>query len=386
MVKKNICVVTGSRADYGYLKIIVQKIEKSNKLNLSLIVTGMHLLKEHGNTIDLIKNDKITITKIIPMYEENTFSSKSLGSVVGQSIINFTDTFNELNPDLIMVLGDRYEPLVATLAATVLKIPVAHIHGGDISGTIDETIRHVITKLAHIHFPATPRSAERIRLMGEEEWRIHMVGSTTIDMIIETDFMNKEKICKKYKLIPNEKIVLCLQHPNVFESEKAGNQMRVTLQVLKDLDLQTIIIYPNNDLGSDLIIKEIKNNINYPKFRIFKNLEREEYLSLLKNIDLQIGNSSGALIESPIFKLPVVNIGYRNKGRETAENVINVETFDFNDIKNAVNKALTEDFKDFCQSVINPYGDGSASDKIIKIIENLQINDELLIKKLTYDV
>lgn len=383
---KNICVLTSSRADYGYLKIVIEKIENSSKLKLSVIVTGMHLLKKYGNTINLIKKDNISITKIIPMYNENDYSVTSLGKAIGESIIKFTEAYDDIKPDLILVLGDRYEPLVASIAASISKIPVAHIHGGDISGTIDETLRHTITKLAHIHFPATQKSAERIRLMGEEEWRIHMVGSTTIDVIMSKSLKSKEEICNKYKLNPSEKIILCLQHPNVFELNKAGEQMKITLQVLKDLNLQIIIIYPNNDPGSNLIIEEIKNNENNPKFKIFKNLKRKDYLSLLKNANMLIGNSSGGFIESPIFKVPVVNIGTRNKDRETAENVISVEDFDYKDIMNAVNKALSNEFRAECQKVINPYGDGTASNKIIKIIEELEINEDLLIKKLTYDV
>jgi len=385
MITKHICVITGSRADYNYLKLIIEKIDKSNKLKLSLIVTGMHLLKEHGNTIELIKKDQIPIAKTIPMYEENDTSSISLGKAVGESIIQFTIAYNELKPDLILILGDRYESLVAAIAASTLRIPVAHIHGGDISGTIDETLRHTITKLAHVHFPATSKSAERIRLMGEQEWRIYMAGSTSVDIAMNEQLFSKEEICKKFELNASEKIVLCLQHPNVFESERAGMQMKVTLQVLKDLDLQTIIIYPNNDLGSNLIIEEINNNDNFPKFRIFNNLERQDYLSLLKNIDLLIGNSSGGFIESPIFNLPVVDIGTRNINRESAKNVIHVD-YDSNNIKNAVQKALSKGFKESCQKVINPYGNGTASDEIIKIIEDLEINKDLLIKRLTYTV
>ncbi|MFX1443665.1 MAG: UDP-N-acetylglucosamine 2-epimerase [Promethearchaeota archaeon] len=386
MDQKHVCVVTGSRADYNYLKSTIEKIKNSTKLKLSLIVTGMHLLEKHGKTIKLIEKDRIPIAKIIPMYNENDRSSKSLGKSVGESIIKFTEVFDELKPDLLLIVGDRFEALVAALAASTLHIPIAHIGGGDISGNIDETLRHVITKLSHIHFPATPTSKERIERMGEEHWRIQVVGSTTIDTIMNENLLNREKICDKLELNASEKIVLCVLHPNVFESERAGEQMKITLQVLKDMNLQTVIIYPNNDLGSHLIIQEINKNRNNPKFKIFKNLERKLYLSLLKNADLLIGNSSGGFYETPIFKIPVVNLGTRNKYREKIDNVINVDNFEYNKIKNAVNKSFSDEFRQICQDFSNPWGDGTASDKIVNFLEDLEINDNLLIKKLTYDI
>ena len=385
MKVQHICVVTGSRADYNYLKLIIEKINKSPKLNVSLIVTGMHLLKTHGYTIDLIKKDNLPIARVIPMYDENEPTELKLGEAVGSSIIKFAKSLNELNPDLLLVLGDRIEPFVAVIAATTLKIPIAHVHGGDISGTLDETIRHAITKLSHLHFPATLKSAERIRLLGEEEWRIHMVGSPTVDLILKESLLKKEEISQKLGLNATDSIVLCIQHPNVFESDRAGAQMKVTLQVLKELNLQTVIIYPNNDLGSQLIIEEIERNKGTPNFKIFKNLARIDYLSLLKSADLLIGNSSGGLIETPLFKIPVVNIGTRNKDREKGDNVKNVD-YNHDEIKNAVQKALSADFKKICSAVVNPYGDGTASGKIVKIFEDLEITEDFLIKKLTYKV
>jgi len=387
MDRKKICVVTGSRSEYGIFQLILKKIEESEKLDLLLLVTGIHLLKKYGNTINFIKKDGFSITKIIPMYEENDYKYDSLGNAVGNAIINFTEALNELKPDLLLVIGDRYEPLTAVIAASTLSIPIAHIHGGDnvFKGQVDEQIRHAITKFAHIHFPATPKSYRRIILMGEEEWRIHMVGSPSIDMIYKEKLLSKEEICNKYGLNISEKIILCVQHPNVFESEQAGEQMKITLQVLKDLKLQTITTYPNNDPGSHLIIKEIEDHREIPYFKLFKNLERKDYLSLLKNADLLVGNSSSGLIESPIFKLPVVNLGNRNKGRESAENVINVP-HDYIEIRKAIIKGLSDEFKKNCQKVKNPYGDGKASERIVKILEELEINKELLVKKLTYKV
>ncbi|MFX1384264.1 MAG: UDP-N-acetylglucosamine 2-epimerase [Promethearchaeota archaeon] len=385
MNKKHVCVVTGTRAEYNYLKLIIQKIINSEKLKLSLLITGMHLLKKYGHTIDIIIKDNFPITEKIPMYDENDLSEKSMGRAVGRAIIHFTEAFYKYKPDILLVLGDRLEPLAAVISASTLSIPIAHIHGGDITGSIDENIRHAITKLSHIHFPATKKSYERIKLLGENPDHIFNVGSPTIDNILKERRLNKKDIFEKFNLNPDKKSCLCIQHPDVFKADKAGEYMKITLQVLKDLDLQVIIIYPNNDYGSQLIIKEIEDNAAHKKFRIYKNLERNDYLSLFENVDVLIGNSSSGLIESPIFHLPVVNIGDRNKGRETAENVIDVP-YDYVKIKNAVIKALSYEFKKFCETVENPYGKGDASDKIIKILEELAVNEDLLIKKLTYEV
>lgn len=387
MKEKNIAIVSSTRADYNYFRLIIKKILQSKSLRPSLLVTGTHLLKSHGKTVQAIRNDGIPISSIIKMYKENSFDKTELGKAIGRGIINFTEELNKIHPDLLLVLGDRYEPLAAVIAASTLLIPIAHIHGGDnvLFGQMDEQIRHSITKFAHVHFPATEKSAERIRRLGEEEWRIHQVGSPSIDHVYQESFLNKTQICEKLDLDVDQFLIISLQHPYTQEPEKAGEQMQITLKVVEDLNLSCVIIYPNNDPGNNLIIEAIQNYENYPKFKIFKNLDSLDYYSLLKNADLLIGNSSGGLIESPIFKLPVVNIGNRNRGRESAENVIDVP-HEYEKIKKAIIKGLTGEFKEICKKVINPYGDGKASERITKILEDLEINKKLLTKRLTYNI
>ena len=387
MKKNHICIITGARSDYAYLKPIIEKINDSSKLEMSLIVTGIHLLEKYGYSYKFIEKDGFLNSKIVHMYDSKDTSQCSLGKAVGNAIIKFTKCFYKLNPDIILVLGDRFEALAAVVAASTLSKVIAHVHGGDdvSQGQVDEQIRHSITKLAHIHFPATPKSAERIKLMGEQSWRIHMVGSPTIDEIRTIKILSKEDLFHKFQLNPLKSTVFCVQHPYIVESNKAGEQMAITLQVLKDIGIQSIILYPNNDPGSNLIINEIESYRSYPKFKIFKNVERKDYLSILKHVDLMVGNSSSGLIETPIFKLPTVNIGDRNKGRESAENVVNVPP-KYENIKRAIDKTLSKDFKAFCQTVKNPYGDGKASEKITKILEDLEISKDLLIKRLTYKV
>ena len=387
MKKKTIAIVTSTRADYNYFRLIIKKIIDSETLNLTLLVTGMHLLRKYGDTVEVIRKDNVPITEIVEMYDENDDSISELGKAVGKGIINFTSVLAELKPDIMLVLGDRYEPLAAVIAASTLLIPIAHIHGGDHnhSGQIDEQIRHSITKFAHLHFCATKKSAERIKLLGEEEWRIKMVGSPSIDHFYQDKFLNRLEISKKLAINPNDKIIVCLQHSYTMEPNKAGDHIKLTFNVLRDLNLQTVVIYPNNDPGSNLIIEEIIKVQNHPQFKIYKNLDYFDFYSLLSNADLLIGNSSAGIIESSIFKLPVVNIGNRNKGRESAENVINV-IHDFDMIKNAIERGLSENFKLICSKVDNPYGNGTASERIVKILEELEINKKLLIKRLTYTV
>ncbi len=387
MKKKHICVITGTRAEYGLLKSLIQKIEESNKLKLSLLVTGMHLLKKYGETINIIKEDGISIAKVIPMYDEDVNMEIRVGLGFGKAVINFTEAFYEIKPDLLLVWGDRYEPLAAVIAASTLTIPIAHIQGGDsvFMGQVDEQIRHAITKFANIHFPISPKSSRRIKLLGEEEWRIHMYGSPGLDIIYEEELYTKEEICKLLGLNSKEKIILCIFHPYIFESNKAGFQITEILDILQNLKIQTVIIYPNNDPGSDLIIKEIIARENVEKFKIFKNLKRKDYLSLLKNVDLLIGNSSSGITEAPSFKIPVVNLGNRNKGRETGENVIH-SSFESSEIIASIKKGFSKEFKELCKNVENPYGKGKAVEKVVKALEDININKNLLIKKITYNV
>lgn len=387
MKKKKICVVTGSSAEYGPLKLLIKQINSSKKLELLLLVTGMHLLERFGKTINQIISEKIPITKTIPMYDENDDSVVQLGKAVGKAISKFTETLAELKPDVLLITGDRFEVLAAVISASTLSIPIAHIQGGDSVeiGQIDEQIRHAITKFSHIHFAATKKSAERIKLLGEEEWRIHNVGAIAMDMVFREKLLEKGRVCKILGLDSTERIILCIQHPYFYEPEKAGQDMSLILQVLRNLNLQTVILYPNNDSGCELIIEEIEKSQDIRHFKIFPRLDRETYLSLMKNADLLIGNSSSGLIESPVFKLPTINIGNRNKGRESGENVLHV-SYNLDEINQAIQKALSNEFKSFCQKIKNPYGNGTASEQIVKILEGLEINEDLLRKRLTYKV
>ncbi|MFX0017197.1 MAG: UDP-N-acetylglucosamine 2-epimerase [Promethearchaeota archaeon] len=384
---KKIAVVTGSRAEYGNIYLLLKKIQESKDLELLFYVTGMHLLEKYGNTIELIKKDNVPIHKIIPMYpKEDITSSETLGNAIGLAIQGFTNSFHNDKPDLLLIPGDRFEIFSAVIAAASLNIPVAHLQGGDSaeSSQVDERIRHSISKFAHLHFPACKSSAERLKKMGEEEWRIHNVGGVSLDQIYEMQLLEKEIIFKKLGLDIDKTTALCIYHPYIPEAENAGNQMEEILTALSQMDLQTIIFYPNNDLGSDKIIQVIESKRKVKNFKIFKNIPRFDYLSILKNIDLFIGNSSSGIVEVPTFKLPFLNIGPRNKGRETGINTINITTINAENIKFEIKRGLSEEFKLICQKTVNPYGNGKASEKIVKILEDLKIDKRFTSKILTY--
>ena len=266
-----------------------------------------------------------------------------------------------------------------------LNIPIAHINGGDVSGgTIDESIRHAITKIAHIHLVHTIENAERIQKMGEEEKRIFVVGALTLDTIINKDLQSKDKIFKKYDLNPNKTTFLVVQHPITTLKDKGYSQMKELFSVLDKLKVQTVMLYPNCDSGSKDMIKLIEKYEKKDYLHVFKNLPYEDYLSLMKSADLMTGNSSSGIIEAPSFKIPVINIGGRQHGRSRTENIIEADP-DKNKILDAIDFALHDkEFLKKVNSCKNKFGDGKASQKIVKILKELEINDKLILKQITY--
>lgn len=385
MVKRKIAVVTGARAEYGILKPLLKRISESGELELSLIVTGLHLLKKYGLTINEIKKDSFKIKAVVEMYGQDEEGIDYLGKGLSKGIKGFVFALSKIKPDILVVLGDRLEPLAATLAAATLRIPIAHIHGGDKtdSGHIDECIRHSITRFAHIHFPAVDEHAKRLIRTGEEPWRIFKTGALGLDSIAGQKFIPKKEIFLKLGLNLSQRAIVCIFHPVHLENETVGKQMREIMQALKELKIQTVVIYPNNDSGSRAIIEEIEKYRKLPFVKIFPSLSHPEYISLLKYADALIGNSSSGIIEAPLLKLAVVNIGSRNTGRKYAENVIFTEA-EKDKVKKAVKKALYDSrFKKRLKRCRSVYGEGHAAAEIIKVLRKVEINKKLLEKKIT---
>lgn len=385
-IKRKIAVVTGTRAEFGILRPLIEKIHNSSELDLQLIVTGMHLLEEYGLTINDIKDSRFNITSIVPMYYGNSEDLDYHGKGLGRGISNFTTILINTAPDILVVLGDRLEGSSATYSAAILGIAVAHISGGDKtdSGHIDESIRHSMTKFSHIHFPSTRQSAERIIRMGEEPWRVFTVGALALDSILHTKPIPKKELMEKLGIDAEKEIIVCVFHPVHLDKGLIKKQVREILEAINELGIQTIIIYPNNDVGSQDIIDEIGGEYDSPFIKTRSNLPHPDYISLLRYADVLVGNSSSGIVEAPSLNLPVVNIGTRNVGREHADNIIFVD-FKKNEIVEGIKTALyDENFKNRVNESVSPYGDGKTSDRILKILTEIEIDKRLLTKKNTY--
>lgn len=383
MKKRKVTVTTGTRADYGLLRPLLYKIKKSHKLNLYLIVTGMHLSKKHGLTIREIKNDGFKVHAIIDMIPKGD-SPYFMAHALGEGILGFSTVLNKIHPDLNIILGDRDEMLASALAASHLNIPNVHIHGGDISGGIDEYNRHAITKLSNIHFAATRKSRERIIRMGENPELVFFTGSPGVDEIRENKITSKEELEKKYRLkLTGEEIIL-IQHPVTTQSNESGKQIQNTLQALIRFKKTIIAIMPNSDAGSKKIFKQLEFFAKkYDFIHMYPTLPRSDYLGMLKNCGVLVGNSSSGLIEASYFNIPVVNIGDRQKNREKGKRVVDTNGNDTRSIYAAIKKAMCSiRLKKNYDTLI--YGDGTSSSKMLHYLESIPINSKLIEKQISY--
>ena len=381
---RKICVVTGTRAEYGILKPVMKAIKESPMLELSVIATGMHLAQQFGYTLKEIEKDGFKIDARADMLLSGD-TGTTMAKSVGKGIISIAQALDIIKADIILVLGDRIEPLATAIAGAYMNIPVAHIHGGDSAKAgLDESARHAITKLSHIHFPATEKSAERIIKMGEDPSNVFVVGAPGLDSILNEELIGPEKIAKSYNLDLSEPILLAIQHPVTTEVGDAPDQIREMLEAVFELEHQAIMVYPNADAGGREMIEVIKEYEKYPFIKTFKSIPHKKYLSLMKIATVMLGNSSSGIIEAPSFGLPVINIGSRQEGRERAENVIDVD-YDKEQIKAAIKKTLhDENFKEKVKNCKSPYGDGKAGVRIADILSEIKIDKKILQKRLTY--
>jgi len=380
---RKIAVITGTRAEYGILRSVLKALDSNPKLEPVLIVTGMHLSVDFGGTIKEIEQEGFKIgAKITTLHNRDT--RVSMAKSIGCCMMELANALEKIKPDVLLILGDRSEMLVGAVSATYMCIPIAHIHGGDISGNVDEPVRHAITKLAHIHFAATNASANRILRMGEESWRVHVVGAPGLDLIQSGKKFDSTGLAIKYGLDIGKPVLLVLQHSVLTEADEASKQIRETLEAIVELGYQTILIYPNADPGGRRMIEVIREYEKHPLIKLYKNVFHEEYLGLLKLSSVMIGNSSSGIIEAPSFGLPVVNIGTRQKDRQRAENVIDV-TYDRKEIKKGVQKALFDNqFKEKVKNCKNFYGDGKSGIRIATVLSEITLDTTLLEKRMMY--
>lgn len=385
MKPRKITVVTGTRAEYGILYPVMKAIERSEDLRLSIVATGMHLSCEFGHTIDEIRKDGFKIDSAVDMILSGD-SQLSMAKSLGIGIMGISQALWSIRPDFVMVCGDRSEAFAAAVSAAYMNFPVAHLLGGDHArgSNIDDSLRFAITKFAHIHFPATEGHGERIRRLGEEPWRVHVVGSPALDTILRAKLPASNQTLEALSLEPRKPVALIVQHPTSINAADSKKEMEATMEALCELNIQSAVIYPNADAGGRAMIDVIKKYEGRPFIRVFRSLPRDKYLALMSAASVMVGNSSSGLIEAPSFRLPAVNIGIRQEGRDRAENVIDVG-HDKEKIKAAIRKALNDKkFLNRVKNCLNPYGDGKASERIVAILRNTEITSDLLRKRITY--
>lgn len=381
---RKIAVVTGTRAEYGLLKNTFIEINKRKDLKLQLIVTGSHLSEEFGYTVKEIIEDGFEIEDKIPILMRSS-SKDGIAKEMGLLMIQLSQAFERLKPDVLLILGDRYEIFAAASVAMVMNIPIAHMSGGEITeGAIDEQIRHSITKMAHIHFAGVGVYAKNIMNMGEEPWRVFNVGEPGIENIKNKKLLNQKELLEKLNVNVDENTLLVTYHPVTLEREALSCQMDNLIKALSMANKNMIITYPNADNGGDYIIERLKEfGKQNSNVHLFKSLGSLNYLSVMKLCGAVVGNSSSALIEAPYLKKTVVNIGNRQKGRLMAENIISCSN-DYEDVLEAINKAFSPEFKEKVKHVKSLYGEGNTSKEVADVLENIEINDALLKKKLIW--
>ena len=367
-----VCIATGGRADYGLLKKLIFLIKKDSHFKLQTVVTGSHLYKKYGYTINEIINDQIKIDKKIFLKISSDTPTK-ICEAVSIGVRKFSLALNELKPDLLIVLGDRYEIFSLVVSAHIMGIPIAHLHGGETTeAAIDEAFRHSITKMSDIHFVANKIYEKRVIQLGENKKNVFLVGGLGVDQIDNKKLYSQKEVEKILKIKFKRKNILITYHPETIKNKKSANDITPVLKSLKKLkDTNLIFTIPNSDTHNLLIYKKIyafvKDNKN--SF-LYKSLGHKLYLSTIRFVDCVIGNSSSGLSEVPIFKKPTINIGDRQKGRVKVKSIIDVKN-NSKIISNAIRKIDDPKFINSIKDVISPYGKGGAGKKIIKILKTV---------------
>lgn len=377
-MKKNIltkvCVITSTRADYGLLRWVMRTIKDDNELKLQTLVTGMHLSPEFGLTYKEIEQDGFYIDRKVEMLTSSD-TSVGIAKSMGLGLIGFSEAISQMKPDLILVLGDRFEIFSAVSAAFVARVPVAHLHGGETTiGAFDEAFRHSITKMSHLHFVATSEYRQRVLQLGEQPKTVFLVGGLGVDNIMRTKLLNLTDLESSLGFKLNSKNLLITFHPETLASGNAQNQMNELLNALSHLkNTNLVFTLPNADTGGRQLIDLVNNFVlKHNNAHAFTSLGSQRYLSCIKYFDGVVGNSSSGLLEVPSFKKGTINIGGRQAGRLQAKSIINCEP-NFVSIKAAIEKLYTDDFQKSLLTVNNPYGRGGASEKIVNAIKKSHI-------------
>ncbi len=382
---KKICVVTGTRAEYGLLRWVIDGIKRSDSLDLQIIATGMHLSPEFGLTANDIEEDGYHIDRKVEMLLSSD-TSVGLSKSIGIGIMGFSEALEEMKPDLLLVLGDRFEILSASIAAMIARIPIAHLHGGEATeGCIDEPIRHSITKMSHLHFVATEEYKNRVIQLGEEPDRVFLVGGLGIDNIKKLKLLNKTELEDALDIKFGLKNLLITFHPVTLETRSSSHQMIELLEALGKLeDTQLIFTMPNADTDGRILFDLIEEFVSkHDNSHVFTSLGQLRYLSCLAHVDAVIGNSSSGLTEVPSFKKGTINIGDRQRGRLKAESVIDCSP-ECDSIYQSIQDIYSQQFQTNIKNTSNPYGQGGASEAVVEVLEKCDLDD--ILKKSFHDL
>ncbi len=371
MKKRRVCVVTGARSEYGLLRWVMDEARRASDLELQVIVTGSHLSPSHGLTVDEIVQDGFEISRRVEM-QLSSDTGAGMAKSMGLGLVGFADAFSDLQPDVVVVLGDRYEILAVASAALACRIPLAHIHGGELTeGAIDEAIRHAVTKLSLIHFVAAREYGDRIIRMGESPDRVFVVGGLGVDNILRLPVLDRLELEASMGFRFGSRNLLVTFHPETLSPLSALEQIAGLLEALRSFpDIHLIFTLPNADAGGHVIRNQIEEFIRErPNSCVYASLGQKRYLSCLRQVDGVVGNSSSALLEAPTLHRGAINIGDRQMGRLCAESVINCAN-SADDIRQAIEYLYTNEFQSLVAKASNPYGAGGASARIVEVLRH----------------
>jgi UDP-hydrolysing UDP-N-acetyl-D-glucosamine 2-epimerase len=379
-LKRKIAVITTSRADYSHLYWPLRDLSAHPLVDLKLIVLGSHLSPEFGHTVREIEKDGFPIAAKLECLLSSD-SDVGMAKTIGVAALSLADCLGQMRPDLLLLIADRYEMLAPASVALALRIPIAHIEGGEISeGAIDDAVRNALTKMSHIHFTSTFEARRRIIAMDEEEWRVHRAGAPSLDHLRRRTLHTREELESLLKIHLGSPSILVAYHPVTIVRDTA-QEAAPLFEALTSLPDQILFCYPNADAGSrDLIARARAFSASRRNSHVFVNLDALTYWSLLRQVDVFLGNSSSGIMETPSLSLPTVNVGLRQQGRERARNILDTAP-DVHAILDALRAAKSPDFRDSLRGMTNPYGDGSASEKIVQVLTTVPLSQELLMKR-----
>ncbi|MBO9607974.1 MAG: UDP-N-acetylglucosamine 2-epimerase (hydrolyzing) [Paenibacillaceae bacterium] len=384
--KRKVLGVTGIRSEYDIMSSVFAAIKEHPALELELIVTGAHLSPTYGLTVEEIKRDGFVIAdEIESLINGDRDASRVKGLAI--QLQGMVQTACRVRPDFLLVLGDREEAMTTALVGAYLNIPVAHVAGGDrVVGNVDDQVRHAVTKLAHLHFVTNQESAERVLGLGEQPFRVFNTGNPGLDRLLRVPSLSDAELSERlgFEIAEGEPLVMLIQHVISTEIEYAYDQMKETMEAVRQLGIKTVLSYPNSDAGSQQLMRAIGEFADLPFLYTARNIPRLEFVNLMRRASCMLGNSSAGILEAPLLKLPVINVGNRQKGRLHAENVAFVP-HDREQIVQAVQRAVFDSgYRAEVAACRNPYGDGNSSTTIAEILAGIAIDDKLLIKDMTY--